>query len=85
VQAQVGEQQGGASIVIDSDAPPKPERTPGDVDGDGMVDGRDLSLFVSSIGKSPGDPGFEPDADFDGNGAVDQADVHVLVANLTSE
>jgi hypothetical protein len=85
VQSQVGDQQGSASIVIDPDAPPKPERPPGDVDGDGIVDGRDLSLFGSSIGKSPGDPGFDPDADFDGNGAVDQADAHVLVANLLSE
>jgi hypothetical protein len=53
-------------------APP----TPGDLDGDGDVDGEDLGALLLAWGRCIGCP-----ADLDGNGVVDGADLGTLLLN----
>jgi hypothetical protein len=53
-------------------------RIPGDVNGDGKVDLADLVLFAKAYGSKPGDPNWNPAADFLGHGKVDLADLVVL-------
>lgn len=48
---------------------------PGDLNGDGMVDGSDLGILLGAWGSSGGP------ADIDGNGTVDGADLGVLLGN----
>ena len=50
---------------------------PGDIDGDGDVDGADLGLLLAAWGAAGGA------ADLDGNGVVDGGDLGVLLANWT--
>jgi len=51
----------------------------GDIDGDDDTDLSDLAALLGSYNKSPGDPGWEPNADFDGDGDVDLGDLaHLL-------
>ena len=50
---------------------------PGDTNGDGLVNGKDLGLLLAVFGTA------EPAADFDGNGIVDGGDLGVLLANWT--
>jgi len=52
---------------------------PGDADGDGKVDLRDLLIVVNSFGLSEGQIGFDPRADLSGDGTVDMWDVLVVV------
>jgi hypothetical protein len=52
---------------------------PGDVDGDGSVDVRDLLYFVNSFGYKSGDAQFDPRCDFNDDGVVDVADLLRLV------
>ena len=47
---------------------------PGDLDGDGTVDGADIGLLLAVWGTA------DPDADLDGNGTVDGGDLGVLLA-----
>ncbi len=51
----------------------------GDLNGDGIVDGADMGLLLSSWGPCPGCP-----ADLNGDGIVDGADMGLLLANWTS-
>ncbi|MFO0829265.1 MAG: hypothetical protein U0572_14095 [Phycisphaerales bacterium] len=50
---------------------------PGDLDGDGDVDGADLGLFLGAWGSAG------PFADLDGSGSVDGADLGVLLGSWT--
>ena len=50
---------------------------PGDTNGDGLVNGKDLGLLLAVFGTA------EAAADFDGNGIVDGGDLGVLLANWT--
>lgn len=52
----------------------------GDVDRDAAVGLSDLAGLLSSFGRSTGEAGFNPLADFDGSGTVDTADLHTLLA-----
>jgi hypothetical protein len=52
----------------------------GDADGDGVVGQSDLGLVLSAYGRSTGQPGFNPAADFDVSGTVDQEDLGELLA-----
>ncbi|HEY65452.1 MAG TPA: hypothetical protein G4O02_12875, partial [Caldilineae bacterium] len=54
----------------------------GDAYNDNRVDVRDVSMLATAYGKSQGQPGFDPRADFNEDGAVDQADLALLRANL---
>ena len=48
---------------------------PGDLDGDGVVNGADLSILLSAWGSA------DPTADIDGNGIVGGSDLAVLLGN----
>ena len=52
-----------------------PPRTPGDLDGDGVVGAADLRRMIAAFGTP------EASADLDGDGVVTAADVSTLVAN----
>lgn len=54
----------------------------GDAFGDNRVNGRDVSLLAAAFGKSQGQPGFDPRADFNEDDAVNAADLTLLRANL---
>ena len=56
--------------------------TPGDVNGDGVVDLTDLAMLLSAFGACAGDPAFVPAADFDASGCVELTDLAVLLANF---
>jgi hypothetical protein len=58
-------------------------RLPGDVNGDGKVDWEDLSLFGRAYGSKPGDPNWNPAADFDNDGNVDWRDLEILGINYS--
>lgn len=55
--------------------------TPGDVNGDGVVDLSDLTLLLSSFGQCNGDAGYLAAADFDGTGCVELGDLTILLGN----
>jgi hypothetical protein len=50
---------------------------PGDLNGDGQVNGADLGLFLIVWGTS------DPAADLDGSGSVGGGDLGILLANWT--
>ncbi len=58
-----------------------PPALPGDLNGDGAVDGDDLGALLGAWGPCPPDPPC--DADLDGNGIVDGGDLGVLLGNWT--
>jgi hypothetical protein len=54
---------------------PEVVSVPGDLDGDGVVNGADLSILLSAWGSA------DPTADIDGDGSVGAADLSVLLGN----
>ncbi|NOZ27514.1 MAG: hypothetical protein GXP39_05605, partial [Chloroflexi bacterium] len=54
----------------------------GDAYNDNRVDVRDVSVLAAAYGRSQGQPGFDPRADFNEDGVIDQADLTLLRANL---
>jgi len=52
-----------------------PAPKPGDINGDGIVDGFDLARVLGAWGSN------SPDADINGDGVVDGADVALVLAN----
>jgi len=62
-------------------ASPRPQ---GDVDGNGVVDGLDLTALLSAWECVPGDPFWDPAADLDGNGIIDGLDLTEVIANWTA-
>ncbi|HLF85742.1 MAG TPA: PA14 domain-containing protein, partial [Nitrospiria bacterium] len=46
-----------------------------DLDGSGRVDGFDLGRIGMAFVSKPGDPNWNPDADFNGDGFVDESDL----------
>jgi hypothetical protein len=55
----------------------EPPSSPGDTNGDGAVNGKDLGLLLAVFGSA------DPAADFDNSGLVDGGDLGVLLANWT--
>jgi len=51
-----------------------------DVNGDGIIDDKDLSVLVDAFGLQRGDAGFNAAVDFDNNGVIDFADFELLRA-----
>lgn len=47
---------------------------PGDLNGDGVVNGDDLKLVLSHWGTRVGQPGFDVRADVNGDGVIDDLD-----------
>jgi hypothetical protein len=67
---------GGVAQVV----PPGPCCCAGDLDGNGIVDAKDVDLVTLLFGPCPDD--LPCPADFDGNGVVDLADVQFVLANF---
>jgi len=57
---------------------------PGDVDGNGVVDGLDLTAVITAWETTPGDPLWNPDADLDGNNVIDGLDLTEVISNWTT-
>ena len=57
-------------------------RRMGDVNGDGVIDMKDLDLFKVAYYTKPGDPNWNPDCDFNGDGTVNYKDFFILAANF---
>ena len=55
---------------------------PGDINGDGRVDGADLVLFGLHFGALRGDANYLAAADFNGDGKIDGLDLAILAANF---
>ncbi len=53
----------------------------GDLNGSDHVDVSDLLIFARTIGKSLGDPGFNPEADFNCDSTADGVDLLILAQN----
>jgi hypothetical protein len=53
-------------------------RIPGDVNGDGTVDVRDMHIIDAAYGTSPGMPSWNPLADVNGDGRVDIRDAQIV-------
>jgi len=56
----------------------------GDVDGNGVVDGLDLTAVITAWETTPGDPLWNPDADLDGNNVIDGLDLTEVISNWTT-
>jgi hypothetical protein len=50
---------------------------PGDVDGNGKVDMRDIGLICMAYGSYPGHPKWNPNADINDDGKVDMRDIGI--------
>jgi parallel beta-helix repeat protein len=57
---------------------------PGDVDGNGIVDGLDLTAVMTAWQTTSGDPLWDPAADLDGNGLIDGLDLTAVISNWTT-
>jgi len=53
----------------------------GDLDGNGVVDYRDLGIFGASYGSSKGQSAFNDGADLNGDGVIDYRDLAIFGAN----
>jgi hypothetical protein len=58
-----------------------PRLCPGDLDGDGVRDLSDFTLFATAFGTTLGDPEYNPAADMDGDGVIDLSDFTVFASN----
>ncbi|GAF83835.1 unnamed protein product, partial [marine sediment metagenome] len=56
----------------------------GDVDGNGVVDGLDLTAVITAWKTIPGNPLWNPAADLDCNGVVDGLDLTEVISNWTT-
>jgi hypothetical protein len=65
--------------IIEWDAP-----LGGDVDGNGVVDGLDLTAVLTAWNSSEGDPLWNAAADLDGSGVVDGLDLTEVISNWTT-
>ena len=54
------------------------DRLPGDVDGDGKVDYKDLFAMAAAYGSKLGDPNWDSNCDFDQDGEVGWRDLFIL-------
>ncbi len=56
-------------------------RKPGDANGDGAVNGTELSLVNGQFGRSSCDAGYEVHADLDGKARIDATDLGIVTRN----
>jgi len=54
----------------------------GDINGDGKVDGRDITMAAWGFGTRPGDPRWNPDCDINGDNKVDGRDITLIARNF---
>ena len=57
-------------------------RLPGDVNGDGRVDIRDIALVARAFGSTPTSPNWNPAADISGDGIVNMQDITLVARHL---
>lgn len=62
-------------------APAQLVKVPGDVNGDGVVDGLDLTAVLNAWECVPDDPLWNPACDLNGNGVVDGLDLTEVIDN----
>jgi parallel beta-helix repeat protein len=75
-----------ATVDMGYHSPPGgcPEGPPGDVDGNGVVDGLDLTAVLTAWETSPGNPLWNPAADLDCNGVINGLDLTEVISNWTT-
>jgi len=56
-------------------------KLPGDINGDGMVEGRDVAILSLAFGSYEGGPRWNPDADINRDGKVEGIDVALTAKN----
>jgi hypothetical protein len=56
--------------------------TPGDVNGDGVIDIFDCVTIALAFGATPSDPGWNPNADINGDGVIDIFDLVIVALNF---
>jgi uncharacterized protein (DUF2141 family) len=54
----------------------------GDVNGDGIIDMKDIALIAKAYGSTPNMPNWNPDCDLNGDGKVDDADLAIAQLNF---
>jgi hypothetical protein len=64
--------------LVVSRVPSDPTDSPGDINGDGVVDEEDLRLVCESFGRTAADVGWNPDADINKDGVVDVRDLSIV-------
>jgi hypothetical protein len=57
---------------------------PGDINGDGQVDYKDLFLLAKAYWSTPTDPNWNPNADINYDGTVNYKDLFLLLRNYSS-
>jgi hypothetical protein len=54
----------------------------GDCDNDNLINSTDFNIFRSTFGKTVGDPGYDPRAEFNGDNIVNSSDFNLLKLNF---
>jgi hypothetical protein len=54
----------------------------GDINGDGIVNMKDVVLVAKAFGSRPGDSNWNANADLDGNGIIDKNDLVIVLSNF---
>jgi PKD repeat protein len=54
----------------------------GDINGDGVVDARDIAIVIRAFGSYPGHPRWNPEADLNGDNKIDAKDVALTLKNF---
>jgi hypothetical protein len=60
-------------------------RLVGDVNGDGIVNLKDIVAAIKAFGSTPTSPNWNPAADVNGDGVVDMKDVALIARNMGKE
>jgi len=56
-------------------------RKMGDVNGDGIIDTKDIEIMKVAFGSTPGKPNWNPAYDLNGDGKVDMRDIGTAANN----
>jgi alpha-tubulin suppressor-like RCC1 family protein len=66
-------------VIVSLFVPEAMAATPGDLNGDDVVDRTDQKVLRSSLGRCNGEPGFISDTDYNSNGCTDLDDYRVWI------
>ena len=70
----------GRSLDVNGNGRPDECELIGDFDDDGDLDADDYAILLSSFGRTPGDPQYNPDCDLDGDNRVTLSDYQIWLA-----
>jgi hypothetical protein len=73
---------GNVEVKTTPDATTFVPQMPGDANGDGQINCLDLAIVKASMGKSTGQPGFDPRADVNHDGIVNVLDLAIVSQKL---